>query len=79
MSTNAARILEDAMKLSDAERADLVACLLASLEPKTQERFDELWGPEIERRIHAIDSGSATLIPWEEARKRIFGVLRQKL
>lgn len=72
MSTDAAKILEDAMKLSDDERADLAACLFASLEPATHEQFDEKWGPEIARRIHAIDSGTATLIPWEEARKRIF-------
>ncbi len=36
------------------------------------------WKAEIKRRLDAIDAGHAKLIPWEEARCRIFAVaLRQ--
>ncbi len=72
MSAHATKILDKAMKLSNAERADLAACLIASLDEKTLETLNPEWEAEIERRLHAIDDGSATTIPWEEARKRIF-------
>ena len=73
MSTQAARILKDALKLADAERADLAACLIASLDQETSAQLDPAWEAEVERRLHAIDKGQATMISWEEARQRIFG------
>jgi putative addiction module component (TIGR02574 family) len=73
MSSQAVKILDDAMKLSDAERADVAACLFASLDHETHANLDPAWESEIERRLHAIDNGKATMIPWEEARQRIFG------
>jgi putative addiction module component (TIGR02574 family) len=72
MSTNAIKLLEDAMTLSDADRADLAACLFASLDETTFPTADPAWEAEIKRRLDAIDSGQATLIPWEVARRRIF-------
>jgi putative addiction module component (TIGR02574 family) len=72
MSAHATKILDKAKKLSNAERADLAACLIASLDERTLETLNPEWEAEIERRLHAIDNGSAALIPWEEARKRIF-------
>jgi putative addiction module component (TIGR02574 family) len=72
MSAHATKITDKAMKLSPAERADLAACLLASLNEKTLAELDPAWEAEIERRLHAIDSGKAGMIPWDEARKRIF-------
>ncbi len=73
MSVQATKILDDAMKLSDAERADVAACLFASLDQETVDRLDPAWEAEIERRLHAIDNGQAVMIPWQEARQRIFG------
>ena len=73
MSSHATKILDDALKLTDAERADVAACLFASLEQHSLDRLDPAWGAEIDRRLHAIDSGEATMIPWQEARQRIFG------
>ena len=72
MCSQAVKILDDAMKLSEAERADLAACLLASLDEKTHAQINPAWEAEIERRLHAIDSGHATLIPWKVARHSIF-------
>jgi putative addiction module component (TIGR02574 family) len=71
MSAHATKILDKAMKLSPAERADLVACLLASLSDKTLNRLDPAWQAEVERRLHAIDRGEVKMIPWDEAHKRI--------
>lgn len=72
MSTDATKLLADAMKLGEADRADLAACLLASVEHDDFPPADAAWEAEIRRRLEAIDAGRATLIPWEEARRRIF-------
>jgi putative addiction module component (TIGR02574 family) len=72
MSTEAIKLLEDAMKLSEADRADLAACLLASVEQADFPAPDAAWEAEIKRRLDAIDAGHAKLIPWDEARRRIF-------
>jgi len=73
MSAKVAKILDDALKLAEADRADLAACLFASLDEKTIDKLAPGWDAKIERRLHAIDNGKAKLIPWEKARKRIFG------
>lgn len=73
MSSHAIKVLDDAMKLTDAERADMAACLFASLDDKSFDQLDPSWEAEIDRRLHAIDSGQASMIPWEDARQRIFG------
>jgi putative addiction module component (TIGR02574 family) len=72
MSANATKLLDKAMKLSAAERADLAACLIASLNDKAPSALEAEWEAEIERRLHAIDSGKAKTMPWSVARKRIF-------
>lgn len=72
MSTQTAQIFEDAMRLPEADRADLAACLFATLDPSTVDQLDPSWEEEIKRRLQAIATGEAKLIPWEEARKRIF-------
>lgn len=73
MSTQVAKLLEDALKLPNDERADLASCLFASLEAETHAQIDADWEAEIARRIHAIDTKLAKLISWEAARQRIFG------
>ena len=72
MSSKGAKILEGALKLDESERADVAACLVASLGQDTSARHDPAWEAEIERRLHAIDCGQAKLSHWEEARQRIF-------
>ena len=55
MSIQAERVLKDALNLNDSERADLAACLFASLDEATYQQLDPTWEAEIERRLHAID------------------------
>lgn len=72
MSTATARILEDALRLPDNDLADLAAELLASLTPRTraEERTEDEWLAEIERRARGAIAGSPG-IPWDEARQEI--------
>lgn len=72
MSTATARLLEDALRLPENDRADLAAELLASLPPRThaEQRTEDEWLAEIERRARAATAGSPG-VPWDQARKEI--------
>ncbi len=72
MTLQATQLLDDALKLSNAERADLAACLLASLEGDPAEPPSKDWEREIQRRLDSITDGSGKLTPWPVARKRMF-------
>ena len=79
MSESARKILKRALLLPEADRAELASELLDSLpRPKSgEERSDEEWIAEVERRASAAFSGSAGL-SWEEARARVSDHLRRK-
>jgi putative addiction module component (TIGR02574 family) len=72
MATAADRVLDDALKLAPDERARIVAELLATLEPDVpgQQRSDEEWIREIERRARAALAGSPG-VSWTDAREQI--------
>ena len=63
--------MEEALKLSPEVRATLTASLLGSLNEEVDEGVEAAWAEEIAKRIHELDSGAVTPIPWSEARRRI--------
>jgi putative addiction module component (TIGR02574 family) len=65
MELHADNVFETALNLPPGERAQLAATLLQSLD-SVDSKYDAAWAAEIERRIHEIDSGQVTLIPWEQ-------------
>ena len=71
MTKKAQAVLEQALKLSHAERAELMDGLATSLQ--TEEEFDlhPEWREEIERRVERIVSGKAKGIPLEKAIKTL--------
>ena len=69
MSSKARKVLEEALTLAPAERADVAATLLDSLDEQEDEAVEEAWAPEIERRIREVESGAVKMIPWSEARR----------
>jgi putative addiction module component (TIGR02574 family) len=73
MSTQAEQVLGDAMKLTEADRADLAARLLESLDPEVDQGVEEAWRVEIERRLDALEKGQVKAVPWAEARRHIAG------
>lgn len=73
MNAVAKRLLADAMTLSDADRAELAAQLIESLDPKADEDAPAAWSREIARRVAELDNGSVSAIPWPEARRIIMG------
>jgi putative addiction module component (TIGR02574 family) len=71
MTPDPGRLLEEALKLSPEARAALAASLLESLEEGVDEDAEAAWAEEIAKRIHELDTGVVTPIPWSEARRRI--------
>ena len=71
MTHRAERLLDEALQLSEADRADLAARLIQSLDADTDADVDSAWATEIERRCAALDSGEAVTSDWSEVRQRI--------
>ena len=81
VTTSANRVLKDALGLSEKERAEVAARLIASLDAASSDDADqvrEAWAAEIERRCAALDTGTATTEDWDDVRRRIEGAIRRK-
>jgi putative addiction module component (TIGR02574 family) len=71
MLRTAEQLLEEALQLSEDQRAELTWGLLDSFGPPPAEnRSDEEWLGEIERRARAALSGEPG-VSWEDARAEI--------
>lgn len=71
MMKEARAVLADALRLDIDARAQLAAELLASLDGPADPDAESAWAAEIERRVAAIESGTAELEPWEDVKHRI--------
>ncbi|MGH8500636.1 MAG: addiction module protein [Methylococcales bacterium] len=72
MARSVVDLFNEASNLDEHERATLAGLLLESIEQEPDPELGEVWNIEIERRIEEIDSGVATLIPWEEVKTKLF-------
>lgn len=73
MTDSARSVLDQALGLSDVERADVVAELLASLRPAedaTEAELRELWAEEIRRHVARVRSGADDAIDRETVRSK---------
>ena len=72
-------VLERALGLSGAERAELVSNLIESLESSAEtsveceSEIQAEWNDEIRKRVEALDSETVNPIPWSVARRMISG------
>ena len=73
MTSDAARLLEEALKLPAEARAALAGSLLDSLDEVVDEDVEQAWALEIVRRLEEVQSGKVRAVPWAEARRRIVG------
>lgn len=75
MSPSAQRLLEEALALPEDARTDLLEALIESLDgpAEAQDEVEAAWADEIAHRLRDVEAGSVKPIPWEEARKVIFG------
>ena len=75
MTTNAQRILTEAMALDPDERNEIAEQLLGSVEPSTDPAYMAAWETEIRRRIDDVDAGRVTMIPADRALEMIRGAV----
>ena len=64
-----------------AERADVAAELLASLEDAEADNpadVEAAWAAEIEKRARRVMAGESAGIPWEDVRRRAEAELRKQ-
>lgn len=73
MTSETETILREALALQDAERADLAAQLIASLDPPAagnQETIEKAWRAELEKRATRVLAGNPTE-DWASVRDRV--------
>ena len=71
MTKAANAVLADALRLDLKARAELTTELLGSLDGPADPDAEIAWAEEIERRVAAIEAGTAQLEPWEDVKRRI--------
>lgn len=69
-------IEEQALHLSENERAELAQKLLLSLDEPSLQEVEEAWLQEAHRRAKELDEGLVEPIPAEEVRKKVQALLR---
>ena len=74
MNTQTQKVFEDALRLSEQERATLAACLIDSLDNEHDQDHQSAWDAEILRRVEQLDSDAVQPIPWSVARRMILGI-----
>lgn len=78
MATRTEEVRRQALALAEADRANLAADLLASLDDAIGEAdagVEAAWAEELERRALALMSGESQVTSWEEVRESIVGEL----
>ena len=73
---NLKQIEDEALHLSEEERAELAQKLLLSLDAPTVDEIEEDWLIEARRRARELDEGIVQPIPAEEVRKKARALLR---
>jgi putative addiction module component (TIGR02574 family) len=74
MTAMADKVLHDALRLSEQERAGLAVRLIESLDGGPESEAAEVeaaWAAEIERRCAALDAGATGTTSWDELRRQI--------
>lgn len=81
MTSRAQQLLREALALPIAERADVAAELLASLDDAETENLAEVeaaWAADIERRSRRVMAGDSAGLAWEDVRRRAEADLRKR-
>ena len=65
------KVRSEALRLTQAERAELAHSLVGSLDGPVDKDAESAWDAEILRRLGEIDAGTAELVDREELRRRM--------
>lgn len=69
MTQAAKKVLDEALRLPEAERMRVVEGLLAELDGEADADADAAWAAEIERRGAQIERGEVQPVPWAKVKK----------
>lgn len=64
-------LTEQALKLSDDQKNELIDRLLAGISPEEQAVIDKAWAEEVERRLDRYERGEMELVSAEEVFRRL--------
>ena len=64
-------VLEEALKLTTDERAEVAEQLIASLDEASDTDVEQAWQEEVQRRLQQIERGEMKTIPWEVVQRRL--------
>ena len=70
MPRTVAELLDAALALPEAERAELAELIEATI-PSPPSSLHPAWADEIRRRAADIDSGKVKPIPWDEVHRQV--------
>jgi putative addiction module component (TIGR02574 family) len=73
---NIEQIEEEALQLSEEDRAKLAQKILLSLDTPSKKEIEEDWLIEAHRRARELDEGTVQPIPAEEVRRKAQALLR---
>ena len=73
MDPEVQRILDQAHLLPPIHMAALAAAILESLEGTPDPDAAQAWEVELDRRQADLKEGRVRAVPWDEARKQMFG------
>ena len=73
MDPDVQRILDQAHLLPPIHRAALAAAILESLDGEHDPDAARAWEVELDRRQAELKEGRVRAVPWDEARKQMFG------
>jgi len=76
MSKRGTEVLEEALSLPPAERAELADRLLTSLDAAPDTRIDKMWAQEAEDRLDAFERAEIKAVSAKEAFDTTSGVKR---
>jgi putative addiction module component (TIGR02574 family) len=78
MSEEATALLRKALSLPLKDRAHLASSLIDSLDSIVSEDVEAAWQEEIAHRLERIRAGAATMVPWDEVRKKARTITHEK-
>ncbi|RXK82482.1 addiction module protein [Chlorobaculum sp. 24CR] len=71
MTATAEKIMNDALSLTPAERAEMIERLFQSFDTPRKAEIDAAWAAEFESRLDACKEGKIKASPVEEVMERI--------
>jgi putative addiction module component (TIGR02574 family) len=77
-SMAAEKLRSEVLSLPASERAEFAQALLESLHQEDEADAEAAWLAELDRRAQAVAERTATLVDWEDARRRISDRLKAR-